>query len=447
MNVTQSDITETRKQLVVSFTAEELAAEDKKVVAQFASQANLKGFRKGKAPVDLLRRRYQKEIKEELRRAIAGKAYDEALKNSEMDVHSIVEFQPGDLTPGKPGEVNLTIDIRLPFDLPEYTGIATTVPPTEVAEAEVDEAIENVRRERADFKPVERPAEKGDYVKVSYKGMIGEQPIAEILPDPNMAVWGTQENTWEEAGAEGERRFGVPAVIDNLEGMSAEETKTVEMDFDDQHPVEALRGEHATYEMTVHEVRERVLPELTEEFLGSLQMKSLEEFRERVTQELTQRKQQQRRDAQLRQILDHLTAGQEWALPESAIEAETQNIIRQVMQQNMQRGVTEETFEQHKEELYDNARQNAHGRVRQEFILEKIAEKEKIDAEEQDFQRAIMSEAMQTRQAPDKIVKELRADRSRVDALRRRLRISKTLDFLVDKAVVTEMTAEPAPEA
>lgn len=436
MKVSIEDQNETRKVMRVSYTADETAAQEKKVLREVSKQAKIPGFRPGKAPDSLIRQKFGAQVKERLTQGLTGQAYEAAVKEAGKPIVNLIEYTGHEaIAGGAEGELIFTVDVEPEFDLPEYQGIAVTVPSTEVAEQEVDQALDSIRRQRANFEKVEREAQVGDYVQVSYEGRIGEEKIAELVAD--QPIWGEQKNTWEEAGANTDEHPGVPAVVAGVVGMKAGEEKESEMTFPEDHPVEALRGKHAVYHIEVHEVRERVLPEINEDFLKSLQVESEFELKERIKEDIGRQKEQQAEQQKRQQISEALLERVEFPLPESAVDSETERLVRQIMEQNLQRGVTQEQLEANSESLMQEGRRQAAARVKRGYLLRAIAEKESIEVGEEDFQRAIMAQAMQTRQRPEEIVKELQGDRGRIEALRKHLLEDKALAFLADKATVS----------
>jgi trigger factor len=374
-------------------------------------------------------------------------AYEEVVKNDDIDVYTVVEFpEPGDIASGQELSIDLTVDVTPKFDLPEYKGIQTELPPTDVSDGEIEETIERIRRQRADFVVVERAAVKGDYLKVSYAGKVDGEALADKLKEqPRLQAWGAVTNGWEEAGTDEARQFGVPAVIDALVGMKAGDKKSVEQEIPGDFALEELRGKTASYDLEVEEVRERKLPEMDEDFLKSVRAETLEDFKAQIMDELEGRKKREAGDAQREQILKHLGEAVDFELPESGVEGETQNAMARIISQNMQQGVPEEEFEKHKEQIFAGASQSARRDVKLQIILNKIAEKEKITVENEDLSRAVYTMAIQQRQKPEELAKELRKDRNRVVQLQRQILFSKTLDFLTREAKATTVNA-PAEE-
>ncbi len=433
MNLNIDEISATRKRLVISISGSEVAAEEKRVLGQFARRVSVPGFRPGKAPPALIQRKHGKDMAEELKRSLVSKAYDKAVKESKLDISTVVGIDEGDFSSDGDSKIVLTVDITPQFEIPEYKGIPTEVPPDEVSDDEVDHAIEEVRRQRADFKVVERPAGKGDFVRVTYRGRCEGKPIAELAPQH--PLWGTQENTWEEVGAD--PMVGVAPVIEALVGMNAGETKEVDHQFAAEFEVTELAGKSATYSIEVQEVRERLLPEIDESFLKNLNVESRQQLRSNVSEDLEARKQRLRRDMQRRQILDALDRKIEFPLPESLLDRETQAMIREIMEQQMRRGVPEEEFENHKEELFENARRSAAQRLKTRTLLSRIAEEESIEVENEDMQAFLLQEAMRTRSQPKQLLNDLQKNRDRLRDIQTSILMNKTLDFLVEQATVT----------
>lgn len=253
MNVDIKDAGVARKIATVSFDSEEVSKHESKVCQELGKLVNIPGFRKGKAPANVIRKKYAKEIKDELNRKVSTAAYEAVLENKDIKVYSVLKVDAGELEPSQSASVEVTVDIEPEFDLPKYKEFELTIEPTEVSEDEVTKELDAIREQRASFDVVERASEKGDYVKCSYEGSLDGKAVSEILPDKPM--YGKQANTWEEAG--NQTGMGVDAIADGVIGMSAGDKKEVKADFAKDFEVEALAGKSVTYQLEVHEVREK----------------------------------------------------------------------------------------------------------------------------------------------------------------------------------------------
>lgn len=438
MNVQLNSQSVTRKSLVVTLDASEVDAEHTAVVKEIAKVARLPGFRPGKVPPAMVAARFKKEIADEFRQKVVGKAYREGLEQQKLDVLNIVNVEEGTIATGSAATVTITLDVRPEFSLPAYTGLETEVLPVESTDAEIERVIEGLRAERADFKATDRAAQKGDYVKLAYTGSIGGKAIAEIVPDKEL--YGKVPQTWEEV--EGANEGVIPGLGRQLAGLKAGDKREVAIAFPAEFTAApALAGQQAVYAVEVQEVRERALPALDAEFFKAQQIDDLAGLQAQVRANLKMQKEYQNRSAQRRQVTEQLAAKVDFPIPDSLIEAETQGVLRQYIEEQMRRGVPEEQFEKDKKELFAGARQAATNRVKLQLILAKIAEQEKIEISNDDLNQAIYNQAMRSGQKPEKLAKGLAGDREQLRAMQQSIIFDKAVDFLVAKASVR--TAQP----
>lgn len=438
VNVQLNNVSATRKSLVVTLDPTEVEAEHQAVVGEIAKVARIPGFRPGKAPATMVAKRFGKEIADEFKQKVVAKAYRSALEQQKLDVLNIVNVEEGTIAKGEAANVTITIDVRPDFELPAYTELPTEISPVEPTDAEVANLIEGLRSERADFKKAERAAAKGDYVKLAYEGKIDGKPIAELVPDKQL--YAKVPQTWEEV--EGANEGVLPGLSKQLNGVSAGDKKDVTINFPAEFSAApALAGKTAVYSIEVQEIRERILPALDAEFFKSQQVDDLAALQTKVRANLKMQKEHQNRSAQRRQVTEQLSARIEFAIPESLVESETQSVLRNFIEENMRRGVPAEQFEKDKKELFESAQKAAGNRVKTQLILAKIAEKEKISVDNEDFNQFLYREAMRSGQKPDKIAKVLASDRDQLRGVQQSIIFDKVVDFLVSKAKVT--TLEP----
>ena len=433
MNVQITEINDTRKTLTVTLDKSEVDGEYTTILGQFSKQVNIPGFRPGKAPAQLVEKRFAKELKEEFKNRVIGKAYRDGLEQSKLEVLSLVDVEEGTVEAGLSAAIKITVDVRPEFALPEYTGLETEVISAEPTDAEVDTVIESLRAERADFKVADRAAAKSDYVRFSYEGTLDGKSLTEIVGDK--AIYAKAPQTWEEV--EGANEGLLPGVSKQIAGLKAGDKKDINVTFPaDFAAVPALAGKSVVYAVEVQEVRERALPPLDEVFFKANQVESLDALKTQVKQTLGSRKDYENRNAQRRQITDALLAKANFNAPESLVANERDNVLRQFIEENMRRGVPQEEFEKSKKELHDSASKAAVARIKMQLMLAKIAEAEKIKVDEKDLNNWLMREAMRSGTKPDKFAKELSKDRDQLRAIQQQILFDKALDFLVGKATV-----------
>ena len=424
MNVDIKDAGVARKIATVSFDSDEVSKHESKVCQELGKMVSIPGFRKGKAPAIVIRKKYAKELKDELNRKVSTAAYEAVLENKEIKVYSVLKVDAGELEPSQSASVEVTVDIEPEFDLPKYKEYELTVEPTEVKDDEVTKELDAIREQRASFDVVERASEKGDYVKCSYEGMLDGKPVSEILPDKPM--YGKQANTWEEAG--NQTGMGVDAIAEGVIGMSTGDKKEVNADFAKDFEVEALAGKSVTYQLEVHEVREKKAPALEdEEFLKSLKIESVDELKEKVTEQIKYRKEQENVNLKRKQITQKILDMDDFPLPQQAVEEESKAIFQNRIQQASQQGVKPEEIEKNRDEWWKESQTQGQARVKLTLVLSKIAEEEKVTVEKEDLAQAATREAMMRREDPTKFIKELSQDRGRLNRLREDIVYDKTL--------------------
>ena len=430
MKTDVQDINATRKTIAVTVTSEEVTELEAKLIKDFQRQAKIPGFRPGKAPENMVRTRFAKDIKQELNQRVVSQAHQEGVAGADFEVFTIVELDEGEIAGGQDAVVTFTVDVVPEFDVPAYEGLKVTNTPTEATDEDVTKMLDQILSQRAEYNVAEKAAEKGDYVQCGYEGKIGDELVADLVPETPM--FGTQKTTWEEAG--NEDAPGVRAVVDGLVGMKAGDSKEVTMEFPEDFQPEALAGKTAVYTIEAKEVREKVMPEMDEAFFTSLQVKDEAELRTKIAENIENQKKQQNANSERQQITEALLKAVDFPIPESGVESETEAVLRDFMQRNMQQGVSAEEFEKHKDSLHEGASKAAHDRLKSRLILSKIAKKEKIKVENEDFSRMIMMEAQQTGQNPEKLVKELQKDQNRINKMRSEIILGKAMDLLADKA-------------
>ena len=433
MRIQVEDISKTRKNVMVSVEASEIDRAQKRVVGQFSREVRIPGFRPGKAPANIVLRRFGRDVAEQLERKIKADAFEEIVEDGRLKVCEVVALEPGVIKAGEPAEITFLVDVEPEFTLPEYKGITVTVPAAEVTDEEVERVLYRVRSSHADFKEKSAPAEESDYLQVSYEGALEGRPLEEIVPDYPLLT--RQSLTWEEASRE---NADFPGLAEQLIGLAAGEEKEITVDFPEDFEVETLREKSVQYAVRVAEVREKVLPEIDEDFLKLHQVESVEELKESFRAELTDRKESERRRMKREQILNFLAENTAFDLPQSEVDNEREYLLQAIRERGWNDQEAEDDPEAVEAGLREDAAKEARRRVKTNWVLRKIAEIEHIQPEERDFQNFIFMEAMQTRQKPEKIAKALHKDRARMRGLQESILFNKTLDFLVEQSTVAE---------
>lgn len=435
------DIDTIRKIIEVTVPAETVASSYKKVIEIYGKKLNIPGFRAGKAPVDLIKKQYAEDLQASLENDIIHLVYDDLQKHPTLRLHAIlkVEVPSVSATPPRPCLVLVTAEARPTFELPNYKGIAVSLPKTSVTDEKIQATLDYIRGQHATFQPVNRPAKKGDHVKISYEGTLGDKKIADLLPKE--PLYGTQNNTWEEAGVEVTLDTAIPAVVEGIVGMKAGDQKTVTMQYPNDFPIPVLAGQSANYAITVHEVNEKVLPEWNADLFKAVGVESLEQLKENIEKQMQAHQKSLTRSQLTQKIGEYLNSHTEFSTPPSAIEGELSFLTEQFAKRLLKAGFSKAQIEANSEQLIKEVKRQAETSAKLGFILEAIAEKEKIAPNELDFKKYFFAESMRTQQSPDALMQELKDNKDALHHLRKSVLHDKVLDFLAEEAHVEYVDA------
>jgi len=412
------------------------------ITSQYTKLARLPGFRQGKVPRAVVERKFTKEIREEVTRQVLNDACRTAIEERKLRVLSLSEIEDVEWGDDKSLKFRATLIMQPEFDLPDYKGLPVTVPGMEVTEAEVDESIESLREQQADFPEVKppRPVTMEDYVVVDYDGTIDGEPVHVKFPKAGKPL-SHNKGFWIKMT--GEAFF--PGYCAHLVGANIGETREFDIEVPADFPVEGMPGTKIHYKVTIQELKERVLPELTDAFAdGVSKGKTLAELRVMAREELVRQKQRQVDAAKRSGAMAHLISKVECELPTNLVRQQTQTFLDEIVRENQERGVADEILREHEKDLVGSAAQSARDRIKGTFILLRIAEKESIKITEMDMRRRISQLAQRSRMSFEKMLKELQK-RGAIEQIKEELITAKSLDFVASQTSVTSETA--APEA
>jgi trigger factor len=371
------------------------------ITKDFQRQASLPGFRPGKAPKDMVLRKYEKDISDEVKRKLIGESYRKALDEKKLDVVGYPDIEEIQFGRGQTLQFAATIETAPEFELPEYKGLEVKKENRSVTDADVEKAIEALRQQQLNYKTVERPAQTGDITVVNYAGTSDGKPITDIAPTAKGLT--EQKNFWVEM----ESKSFIPGFADQLMGAKAGDKRTVNVDFPADFVTPQLQGKKGVYEVEVTEVKEKVLPAVDDAFAKSFGAEDLQKLREGVRRDLENELNYAQNRSVRNQLIGALMGKVNFDLPESAVQNETKNVVYDLVRENQKRGVPREMIEQEKDKIYSAAAQNAKDRVKVSFLLRKIAEKEDIKVSQEDVLRRIQAMSQMYQIPPEKFIKDL----------------------------------------
>jgi trigger factor len=440
MNVQVEALPNCLATLRVDLPPDAVNAAREKITGDYAANAKLPGYRPGKVPRSIIERKFQKEIREELERKLLSESTRAAISEKHLRVLQVQNVEDVEFAPDQSLRFTATVVTMPDFDLPEYRNIPVTVPPDEVSDAEVDDAIENLRSQAATFEDITgRGLEMEDFAVIDYNGTIDGKPVSEVFPKAGKPLT-TNAGFWVRMKPESFLPGFCEALLGAVLGETREFDLTVPADFALQEM--ALKKLH--YSVTVNGLKSKKLPDLDDAFAATIvEGKKLDDVRELAKGELAREKKARIESAKREQVMGFLVNKVECELPQNYVASETRRILADIVQQEQARGVPDEALKQGEKELVEMAARGAKDKLKGTFILQRIAEAEKVSVTSAEMRSRIASMARRYGMSPEKATRELEK-RDSMDRVAEDILSSKVIDFLVANAEVRIAEATPA---
>lgn len=420
--------------LRVEIPAEKVSGQRDQIVKGYASKARVPGFRPGKAPRAIVEKRFEKEITEELNGVLINEAYDEAMKQESLN---ILDFGvPEDLTTHENGTMTFVAKLTLAPEvtLPEYKGVAVSVPPVAVPDEEIENQLKALQERFADFTDIEgRAAEMADFAVIDYTSTVEGQPTEEFIGKSAGYISG-REGFWVRLD---EKAF-LPGFAAQLVGMNVGDSKAITLTLPEDFPVELLREKEIVFQTAMKELKTAVLPALDDELAARLAPgKTMDDIKEIIRENMQGERQRKIDDMKVNQIVAHFNAQVDFELPDALVNQETQSQADAIVKRGVQSGMSEDEIESQQTEIFANAGSQAVSNLRTNFILQEIARIEKISVTDAELVNHLVQIANSRKVAPKKFIKDMQRA-GRISNIRSSMAIGKTIDFLVEHANVTE---------
>ncbi|HMP90560.1 MAG TPA: trigger factor [Kiritimatiellia bacterium] len=428
MNIQIEVVGPCRKQINIETPADEVAKISGEITGQYVKYAAIPGFRPGKAPIQLVKRRFQKEITKEVKERLLATGYQSALKQEKLKTIGVIDVTDAELLDGQPFAFQIVVDVEPEFEVPDYKAIRIEEKPVAVTEESIDEVVDRMRDRMATFEDSpDRKAEKSDRLMVDYTATIDGQPLESVSSEHAILAKAVD--------------FGVildqdysflPEFVEGLVGVAEGETKVITVSFDENFIDKKLAGKKADYTVNVKKVQIKKLPEMTEEFLKTLGAESVEKLRERIRKDLADMKSSEENRRIQNEICKKLLEDTVMNLPESVVQRRTAEEVYDMVEHNTQRGIDRGAIEENREQIFAAAAKSAEEKTKIRYILLAIAEKENITVSDQELDGYIRSLAMRSQKDPMKLKEDL-IKNDRMGLVREDIVASKTLSMLSDR--------------
>jgi trigger factor len=432
MDVAIEEVSELARKVTVTLPAEDVQKELEKKYTELKKEVSLKGFRRGKAPMSILKKSFKDRVEPEVAEKMVQDTYFDAIEEEKIDVIVHPEIRETEYSDDGSFTYVAMVEVKPEFELQEYKGLEIEKPNCDVSDTEIDEKINALQRSKAVLRTAEDDHEivMDDIVTIDFQGFHDEKALKEVRNENFSVDMGTGY-----LGEDFEER---------LLGVKKGESILYESDFpaDFQNPV--MAGKTIEFKVDVKEIKERIKPELDDEFAKDIDEKheTLADLRSAISTELKEEK-----DAALigdlndRIMQKLLELNSEFPLPQRTVAYEIQEMIKQTEENLKRTGQTLESAGINKEQLVEHHRESAEKRVRGDFILKKVAELEEITLNDEDLEQGYNRIAEQYNMSVEE-VKGYFKRRDELMPFMAELLNEKILNFLRDAANLVDAVAE-----
>ena len=421
MKVAVEELESCKRKLAVEAPVDVVTQEWERAYGRVQKRASLPGFRRGRVPRSLVKLHFADDVKREVAEHLIPDVYRRALSEARIDPVNEPDLQDLTLEEGAPLSFTAVVEVKPAIALGDYRGVEVQHAPAPVTEADVDEALERMREQHAQFNSVERPAASGDLVVVDYT----------LTPEAHEPTTANGYHFLVGSGTV------LPEIDAAVVGMRAGEERQVSVRFAEDHRMESLRSKSGTASLKLSEVKEKALPALDDDFAKVLgEFETLDAVKTELRQGLRAQREAESRRALEDKVMEALLARHEFGVPEAMVMRQVAHQVEHTRERLRRQGVDPDAIQWDYTKIVGELRPGAEKAVRRALLLEAIADKEAVAATEADVEAEVERFARAS-QRPAPAVRRMMEKSGDLDALRHGLRERKTLDLLVEHTRVT----------
>jgi trigger factor len=419
-----------RKELDLEIPAEEVSKATEKVAKEFARVARVPGFRPGKAPISLIKRRFADDIKGEVLQTLVPERVEKAVTEQKLTPVSQPQVDKLDYQEGQPLKFRASFEVLPEFSLGNYKSLEIEMPEMAITDESVANTLAEMQQRAATFAPVEgRAVQDGDFVQIKLHG------TPEGGGDPIQA-----ESVLCHIGAE----ETMQPFNENLRGANIGDHKNFDVEYPADYPDAKLAGKKFHYAVDVLGIKVKVLPELNDEFAKDVSdASSLDELRKKVREGLEHERDHRKTELQREKILAELVKLHDFPVPESLVEHQMDVRLERVVRSLAQQGVDPRAVNVDWVSLRRRQADRARDDVKAELVIDRIASEEKIDVTEEELQHELEHMAGHSGESAEAIRARL-TKQGALDRMKAKLRSDKTVDWLAQNAHVKTVAAASA---
>lgn len=426
MKISIKEANNCQKILQVEVPKEDIAVEFDNFYERIQNQAQVPGFRKGKAPRNILEQHFAHRAEEEVLTHLIKEYYQKAIEKEQIHPVDVPQISNINFKKSEKLSFQATVDVRPKFNLKTYKGLKIKKKNLAVKDEEINKVLNFLQERYAQFLPIEkRPVQKDDYIICDYNYSVEGKVV-----EKKDRVW-----LWVN-----EKLF-IPGLLQQLEGINPQEKKEFDLELPEHYHPKELAKKIAHFDFLVKEIKEKKLPELNEEFAKTLGKNSLEELKNQMKEDLIKEKEAISKQEMKDQLIEQLVKAMPLDVPGSLVN-KREELLKETTRQKLKRqGLNEEQIKEEEKQLENVFKQEALKQIRTFFILEEISEKENINIEEEELNKRVEAIAQVYQQKKEDVLEYL-SKNNMLENLRWELWEEKVISFLVEHAKIEDMQAD-----
>jgi trigger factor len=409
------------RRLTIGVPAARVESEVAARLEKAAKSVRIKGFRQGRVPMKVIQQRFGAGVRQEVLGEVMSQTFYEAVRQEDLKPAGQPTIEPRSLASGKDLEFTATFEVYPEIELIDFGKLSVERPVAEVTEADIDKMIDVLRNQQATWAGVERPATDGDRVNIDFTGRRDGELVDGASGTGSELVLGSGRM--------------IPGFEAGIEGMSAGETRSVELRFPDEYHAEALRGAEVSFEIRVNSVTEKQLPSLDDEFFSryGVEEGGLDGFRAEVRSNMERELKQALRNKVKSRVMNALHERTDIDVPQSLVQQEIETLRRQTMRQF---GGDAARFDPAMlpDEMFQAQAQR---RVALGLLLGEVIRKESLRADPARV-RAVVEEMASTYEEPEEVISWYYGNREQLASVEAVVLEDQVIDTILERAAVTD---------
>ncbi len=437
MQVSVEDVSSVKKTLHIEVPEKEVVRQLDKAYNELKKKAKVRGFRPGKAPRSVLVRLYKKDVHADVSSRLIQTSFMEALKETDLKIVGSPQVDPPELDVAGPYKFDATVEISPEIENVDFSGLSLKRTNHRYSDVEIETQLKMLQKNMAEHRPVEaaRAAEKGDYVLIDFEGFKDGRSFSEtpLTRDFNLKL--------------GEGPI-IAEFDDQLIGMQPDENKEFSIKFPADYGNKTLANLDLSFQVTLKEIREEVLPAIDDELAKKAgQYESLEALKKAIADNLQQGYAKRTEQELHEQIYKELLSRTEFEVPDAMVDMELEGILEEAERSFAYRNTSMEDLGLSRESLAEQYRDTALKQVKRHLLLSKLIDQQELTLDDGELEKALDEMATSFNQPVEEIKQFYDQNKDKLEYLKHSLLEKKAIKLIIDGSEIEDVEPETADTA